>query len=275
MQNKSLYDKLKSDLTHKFQKLFYNPYGKLGISWLDKRLLKYKKNNVEKNIKLLDGQFYFYGTEELFHGIHEIFVDEIYKLNLTSPKYIIDCGSNIGLSILYLKKQFPECKVIGFEPDSNNFSLLQKNVNSYQLKDVELHKSAVWTENTKLNFANEGTMSSSISTESDKNTIMVDAVRLKDFMDRNIDFLKIDIEGAEYQVLKDIQDKLHLVENAFIEYHGSFRQNNELTEIFNIIQSAGFHYYIKEAAPIYDTPFDRSINRKANFDVQLNIFCFR
>ena len=60
----------------------------------------------------------------------------------------------------------------------------------------------------------------------------------------------------------------------FLEYHGSFSQNNELCEIFDIIQNAGMKFYIKEAAPIYPTPFKRS-GSKPPYDVQLNIFCFR
>ena len=40
--------------------------------------------------------------------------------------------------------------------------------------------------------------------------------------------MKLDIEGAEYKVLKDIADNLGNVNNMFIEYHGTFDQNNEL-----------------------------------------------
>jgi hypothetical protein len=41
----------------------------------------------------------------------------------------------------------------------------------------------------------------------------------------------------------------------FIEYHGSFEQNNEPSEIFEIVSKARFKFYIKEATSIYDQPF--------------------
>jgi hypothetical protein len=60
----------------------------------------------------------------------------------------------------------------------------------------------------------------------------------------------------------------------FIEYHGSFAQNDELLEIFEIIVKSGFKFYIKEAAINYEHPFLQK-QEKLNYDVQLNIFCFR
>ena len=85
----------------------------------------------------------------------------------------------------------------------------------------------------------------------------------------------MDIEGAEFEVLCDLDGKLELVNNLFIEYHGRFNQNNELNKLFDIISKNGFSYYIKEAASIYDTPFTKVKNPEIPFDVQLNIFCFR
>ena len=52
----------------------------------------------------------------------------------------------------------------------------------------------------------------------------VTCVRLKDLLDDDIDFLKIDIEGAEYAVLKDCSDDLTNVKNLFVEYHGTYQK---------------------------------------------------
>ena len=66
------------------------------------------------------------------------------------------------------------------------------------------------------------------------------------------------------------------VKALFLEYHGMFDQVRELTEIFQLIQQAGFIYYIKEAAEIYKSPFMASAAvQRPTYDVQLNIFCFR
>ena len=61
----------------------------------------------------------------------------------------------------------------------------------------------------------------------------------------------------------------------FLEYHGTFAQNKELTAMFEMISSAGFNYYIKEAAALFDYPFQRTKKSAIGYDVQLNIFCFR
>ena len=118
-------------------------------------------------------------------------------------------------------------------------------------------------------------MSSKIQFENSTSSKEVKALRLKDFLNRPVDFLKIDIEGAEYTVLKDIADDLPMVNNMFLEYHGDFNQNDELLHIIGIIKAAGFNFYIKEAATVYATPFYRKAQRMASYDVQLNIFCFR
>ena len=223
----------------------------------------------------MENKFNFTSAPEFLYGMHELFIDEIYKQQLSSKPFIIDCGANIGLSVIYMKQHYPDSEIIAFEPDAQNFILLQKNIQSFGYSQVFPRKEAVWTENTKLQFANEGSMSSKIELGSTKNTIEVNAVRLGDFINRQIDFLKIDIEGAEFSVMIDIESKLHFVKNLFLEYHGSFDQNEELNQLLVLIVKSGFSYYIKEAISVYDRPFERVKNPLIQYDVQLNIFCFR
>ena len=74
-----------------------------------------------------------------------------------------------------------------------------------------------------------------------------------------------------------MQEELINVQNLFLEYHGTFDQNRELVDIFNILSGSGFQFYIKEATPVYKSPFFDSIQKseKKDWDIQLNIFCFR
>jgi FkbM family methyltransferase len=173
-----------------------------------------------------------------------------------------------------LKKQTPSARVIAFEPDEKNFKLLQANITSFQFEGVEIKQEAVWIENTVLNFSNSGSMSSKIE-EASQDGVNVKASRLKDILNTKVDFLKLDIEGAEYIVLKDIEEKLVNVENLFIEYHGTFSQNKELVEVLEMIERTGFKFYIKEAFTAYPHPFIRAEKNNTVYDVQLNIFCFR
>ncbi len=275
MQNKSFGKNILQGIRLRIGKIFHNPYHKVNVGPISKIYYKHLNSGKVRSHKLFGKDFFFVSPAELMHGLNEIFIEEIYKQRLPKNPYIIDCGANIGLSIIYLKQMFPEAEIIAFEPDEKNFNLLQTNIKSFNYKNVQARKEAVWIENTTLQFASEGSMSSRIHTEDSDNIVPVKAIRLKDYLDRPIDFLKIDIEGAEFLVIKDIADQLHYINNLFLEYHGSFYQNEELNQIFSLLVDKGFSYYIKEAASIYDHPFDRKRTKNINYDVQLNIFCFR
>jgi FkbM family methyltransferase len=254
-------------------KVFHNPYSKIGMSWFSHRYIKYFSGTGVHHHQMFNSRTSFYGIEEYFHGLHEIFVDEIYRQNLPANAYVIDCGAHIGLSVIYIKRLCPTAQVIAFEPDEKNYELLNNNVKSHELKDVELRKEAVWIEDTELNFIQDGSMSSKIGPENGHPVLKVKAIRLKSLLTKTIDFLKLDIEGAEYDVIKDIADELKWVSNMFIEYHGNIKETSRLTEILNIIQNAGFAFYIKEALSVKHPFVDFAISKP--FDVQLNIFCLK
>lgn len=254
--------------------MFKSNYTRAGISWLKLQQLKLQLSGKSNSINLFGSRIYFTTPLEFLHGVREIFVDEIYKQSLPAKPLVIDCGANIGLSIIYMKQCYPQARIIGFEPDDTNFKLLEQNIRSFAYPDVSIRKEAVWVEDTELHFADTGSMSSRIEESSGSTTKKVKAIRLKDLLAEPVDFLKIDIEGAEYAVLKDIREKLPLVKNMFLEYHGNFDQSRELTDIFGWLSEQGFSYYIKEASNVYHTPFERG-RRVSGYDVQLNIFCFR
>lgn len=274
MSKPSSFEKFSEGVSSVSKKIFYNPYRKIGVSWLTIRSFKYFSRPGLQTHVLFKHPTYFFEIPEYFHGLREIFVDEVYKQVLPDNAYVVDCGAHIGLSVLYIKKICPSAHVIAFEPDKRNFDLLQKNVESHGLQNVELKNEAVWNRDTFLDFMQDGNMSSKIVQPEEVAAVKVRAVRLKKIINRKIDFLKIDIEGAEYAVIKDISDNLRYVNNFFIEYHGTFQQNNELSEILVILVNNGFHFYIKEAAPVYKYPFYTHDSVK-DYDVQLNIFAFR
>ncbi|MEP7268552.1 MAG: FkbM family methyltransferase [Saprospiraceae bacterium] len=271
MSHKYFVKNVVTAITKRFAKILSK--NNLEINWLKEKYLKHAQSGVLQNIIFKGKVFYFKNPQEFIHTTKELFINEIYRIELPQNAYIIDCGANIGLSVLYFKLICPSAVITAFEPDSQNYNLLQKNVQSYNLEKVELRTEAVWNEDTLINFSSDGNMGSKIETNSNSN--LIQAIRLKKFISQKVDLLKLDIEGAEYEVIKDIVDSLHFIKNIFLEYHGTFSQNNNLTEIFTIIQNAGFKYYIKEAANIYESPFYRLKKPIGGFDVQLNIFCFR
>lgn len=275
MQKKSFAKNVLKGINKRIKAATSNPHKKVNLNWLKLKYLKHLPAGKLRKHRLLTSYVYFYNAPEFLHGLNEIFIEEIYKQELIETPYIIDCGANIGLSIIYLKHLYPKAEILAFEPDEKNYELLSKNISSFKLENVTLKKEAVWIEDTVLAFSNQGSMSSKIQDNHSTDSKEVKATRLRDLITKNVDFLKIDIEGAEFSVLSDLNDKLNLVKNLFVEYHGHFTKNDELTKLFAIFSEYGFSYYIKEAAPVYDTPFLRIQNPEIDFDIQLNIFCFR
>lgn len=205
----------------------------------------------------------------------EIFQKQIYQFPAQTPApRIIDCGANIGLSVIYFKRVHPESRITAFEPDPQIFSVLEENIRQCGYADVELVNKAVWTETATLEFLPDGSDGGRmVQMSADRQRIQVPTVRLADFLNEPIDLLKIDIEGAETSVLQDCQDTLQHVRHLFVEYHSFEHQPQTLLTIMNILFNAGYRVYI-HSHNVSAQPFDK---RKtiSGMDMQLNIFAFR
>ena len=254
---------------------FHRKYRKLNLSFIDLIRLKTSNNRKETNLfgktlKITDSFWYI-------HTLDELFIDEVYRFKTSNfEPIIIDCGSNVGLSILYFKRLYPNSKIIGYEPDNDIFELLRKNIDTFELKDVQIHQKAVWINEEPLTFFKEGTLGGHLidneSTANDK-ILIVPTIRLKSLLKEKIDFLKIDIEGSEYTVLHDCKEELINVENLFVEYHSESGKEQYLPELLLILKNAGFKLYIREEWENMKYPF---VEKKSPyFDMQLNIFCYR
>jgi FkbM family methyltransferase len=230
---------------------------------------------VEGKTVLWGKDFYFVDANTFLYGKEEIINKEIYKFSPdTNSPLIIDCGSNIGLSIVYFKKLFPNSRVMSFEPDEKIFETLAKNVRSFNLQNVDLRNEAVWIENGSLEFRKEGGFSGRLALPGDhENIISVKTKRLKDLLKSKTDFLKLDIEGAEYDVIKDCEEELKNISFLFIEYHSHKAKEQTLGEILEILRNNDFRYFIDTAFVSKHPFFERKI--LDNMDLQLNIFAVR
>ena len=216
--------------------------------------------------------FYAVDGASFVSAYKEIFGNGIYAFRAASRSpYIIDCGANVGVSVLYFKKQYPDAEVIAFEPDPGIFKTLEKNVSVQKLQNVALVNKAVWDADAILSFMSDGADGGRVS---EKAGIPVEAVRLVPFLNRPVDFLKIDIEGAEDVVLKDSEPHLKNVKNMFVEYHSRTDSPQQLADILGILTRAGFRYHLQSATEKQKMPFV-SRTSKDGFDNQLNIFAYR
>ena len=96
----------------------------------------------EKTVK--DFIVYYRNEKEFDRICKEIFVNEEYRFESKEESpYIIDCGSHIGLSILYFKYLYSKAKILGFEPNFENYKILQKNIKRNNLTGVKVINTAL------------------------------------------------------------------------------------------------------------------------------------
>lgn len=257
-------------------RLFSNLYAKV-ISFRKtkekKRLRKINRYN-SGSTNLIRPEIQYVDSVSLLAGYKEIFEDNCYYFacDLKEP-IIIDCGANIGLATIYFKQKHPSAQIICFEPDPDIFKVLKHNIENLHLKNIELHNKAVWIDDKVIHFRKEGGFGGRLPLNIDINQvdiIKVNAIKLSNYLDRNINLLKIDIEGAEVDVLKSIEKKLSNVLNIFIEYHSPTNEHQKLDEILIILKRNNFRYYIKEAF-VAKNPFAH-IDVQDGMDLQLNIY---
>ncbi len=228
------------------------------------------------SIELFGKPFNFHEGRCYYDSYKEIISDKIYQFKSSSSKpYIIDCGANMGLSVLFFAKQYPNATIIAFEPEAPIFDVLKKNVETYHLGNVQVLKKAVWNEQTTLKFYTDTGMGGSVENVfSHQEPKLIEAVRLKDYLDKKVDFLKLDIEGAEYAVLQDCKDELKNVENLFVEYHSFIKKEQHLDDILAMLKEAGFRYHLRQSFS-RQHPFVDKLLACENMDMAINIFAYR
>lgn len=246
------------------------------FSWLQKRILKHQEDQQIKSFTFNQFKVFYKRPYEFIKTYEELFIEEIYRFETTKDQpTIIDCGANIGLSSLYFKSIYPNATLHAFEPDEALFQLLTKNMEQNGFNETRLHQAAVWIEDTTLSFSNKGSEASHIDL-TNHSAHKVKAIRLATFLEQfeQIDFLKMDIEGAEFQVVADCLSGLKKVANFFLEYHGRVDQTKQLYTLLEQVESIGFNVYIKMAADQLTSPFYQK-QTGTPYDVQLNIFCYK
>lgn len=141
----------------------------------------------------------------------------------------VDLGAYCGEITLELAQAVgPTGHVYALEPDPTNCALLQRNIDAHQLENVTVIPSAAWKETTELTFNSYGHYGSSLAGNGadSKNPIRVPAISPADLFSRIgrvPDFIKMDIEGAEIDIMPLLAPLMaaapHPVRLAIASYH--------------------------------------------------------
>jgi FkbM family methyltransferase len=161
----------------------------------------------------------------------EIFVRNEYAFQAANGRPVVfDCGANIGMATLFFKWLYPDCEIHAFEPDPETFGVLSENVTRNKLTGVALHNVALVARPGRLDlFVPVGPSGSPLMStlpgrgfESSVRCLTVDGKPLSTYVGAGeIDFLKMDIEGAEEPVLRELAStgRLRKIKEMAIEYH--------------------------------------------------------
>lgn len=190
--------------------------------------------------------------DTLAYLFRELFLNQEYGFITDNERpLIIDCGSNIGMSVLYFKARYPEAEILAFEPDEDAFACLKENVSFNALKGVSVNKKAVSGREGPVDFwraaEKPGGLGNTIYANPLKGKVQAESTRLSRYVDRKVDFLKLDVEGAELEVIKDLAEtgKLRMVEQILIEYHLHMPGvDAALSKLLRILETAGFGYQL-------------------------------
>ncbi|MCA1064604.1 FkbM family methyltransferase (plasmid) [Rossellomorea sp. AcN35-11] len=126
---------------------------------------------------------------------------DFFKDYIPHSSVIFDLGSNIGNHTLYFSKQTNAKTIYSFEPSKETFELLGENIKRNQLENVISFNVGVGQENSKATlFSDSDNMGASYLQPADNGEIEVVALDTLDLLPP--DFIKIDVEGYEQQVIK-------------------------------------------------------------------------
>lgn len=200
------------------------------------------KHNIKIRKNFIDKEVVFYVLQDLYHLPPN-------SSKISNDPIILDLGSNIGLTIAHFKHLYPEAKIIGYEMNQQNFLLARRNTKFYD--DVVLYNKAVWSEDGLVsykkssNFDAYAIMYDNEDVDIDE-VIEIQSISINSIIKHNnlthIDYLKMDIEGAEKAILesKDLS-WMDIVYAMNIEMHSI--NENDFNKFLKIIESKGFYVW--------------------------------
>ena len=181
--------------------------------------------------KLTNIQAVFEPFTSGFCMLHEQYVQAAYEryYRLNRGAVIVDVGANVGaFSVKAATVIRDEGKVIAIEPEAGNLAFLRRNIEANDLRNAVIVPKALWSEKGKLNLCLSATsLCHSFYEDSSYGMKEIDGLQevqvdtldniLKTLSIDHVDFLKMDIEGAELEAIKGMTETLRVTENLAIE----------------------------------------------------------
>lgn len=189
--------------------------------------------------------------------VKDILEQRIYDFTPRRPDpFIIDGGASIGVATLAWKRANPAARVVCFEPDPQALALLRRNLAANGHDDVRIVEAGLSDRDGAAAFRSDGADGGRLTTESTMphRGAAITTTRLSRFIEEPVDLIKLNVEGQELPVLRELEaaSKLQHVERVLLEYHGWPDSPQGLGQILDMLARHGFRYLIHD--------FDRVTN---------------
>ena len=170
-------------------------------------------------------------------GPQNPFEIEIFRRQIKKGDIVLDLGANIGYYTLIAARSVGKHgKVFSFEPDPNNFAMLEKNVEINDYRNVTLVQKAISDKTGKSKLylcGNDASCHTICDPKDDWRLIKIESTRLDDYFkdyDGRIDFIKMDIEGAEGWAIQGMSSTLKKNKNLklFTEFNPSLLRKSNI-----------------------------------------------
>ena len=174
--------------------------------------------------------------------------DDDFPIN--NDDVIIDVGAHIGLFALFASQFCKNGKIFCYEPIKENYKILIENIEMNQIQNIFPNNLAVTKETSRVKiFLNDDQSGHSMFIQN-KNFVEVDSKSLSDiFIDNGIkecDFLKLDCEGAEYEIVESISSDLFTkINKTAIEYHMVDTKPELLKQLINKLKQFSFSVHTR------------------------------
>jgi FkbM family methyltransferase len=218
-----------------------------------RRLIDYSETAAPQSrhhLRALELDLRFPDPSAIASQWHDMFVRQTLAVTFdTDTPRVLDCGAHIGLVSLWVKRQWPAARITAFEPDPVIADMLRENLHHNGAADVEVVEAAVWNRNGSVAFRAPGSDAGAIeavAADTRGQSREVRSVRLRDWLNEPVDLLKLDIEGAELDVLDDSVEALGCVRRIHLEVHDFDAGRRLLPRCLLRLEEAGFIYALSD-----------------------------
>ncbi len=202
--------------------------------------------NLPIRLKLRSGQQIFCRANEIFQ-IVEVFISGDYEnpdISYGEAHTVLDVGANIGVSTIWFSQHCPMARIFAIEPSLETSSRLLRNIKRNRLGNRVTALTLAIGEGGRPLYLVTGEHSGLSHTASDPRqgseiVWSTDLRTILEIVGGHVDVMKLDCEGAEYQIILGADDhSLSQIDNIVGEYHGSDLEAR--SRLFSRLEEAGF-----------------------------------